>query len=457
MKYILMNKHIELAKIDISDLGRIDTIEDIYNTEAFPVGVIVQNNDPFSKITRDYLDKWWHSRIIPASRDGLDYILAINNVETSSALSVKSLGLSLSDQYWIKPIKSDLSWNDVNFFTNEFSTDLGASFFIKGASSIPDISLRTPDASSNGWLKKKWTIINGKRYLAKAGSGTTFQEPYNETVASKIMDVIELPHVKYSVVMEKNRPLSLCENFITPDTEFVPAAFVSNVLPKENNEKYFSHLLKCANYLNIPQTQEYIDNLLTIDFLIENTDRHYGNFGFIRDVNTLKFIGPAPIFDNGTSLWSQVPGFEIGHWQLCKPFMETQQKQIALVKNFHLKIAGLEQCEEITRQTLLQNPFISKERIDKIANCVGNRVRVLTNHIKVNLRKNNDFIKAYDFFNRNTTNEADEKTSSIIKNMINWGIDDKKCYKIITANVKMNTSEKIKLKHLIYQNINHER
>ena len=117
MKYILMNKHIELAKIDISDLGRIDTMEDIYNTEAFPVGVIVQNNDPFSKITRDYLDKWWHSRIIPASRDGLDYILAINNVETSSALSVKSLGLSLSDQYWIKPIKSDLSWNDVNFFT----------------------------------------------------------------------------------------------------------------------------------------------------------------------------------------------------------------------------------------------------------------------------------------------------------------------------------------------------
>ena len=65
--------------------------------------------------------------------------------------------------------------------------------------------------------------------------------------------------------------------------------------------------------------------------------------------------------------------------------METQQKQIALVKNFHLKIAVLEQCEEITRQTLLQNPFISKERIDKIANCVGNRVRVLTNHIKVNL------------------------------------------------------------------------
>ena len=40
-----------------------------------------------------------------------------------------------------------------------------------------------------------------------------------------------------------------------------------------------------------------------IDFITDNTDRHLGNFGFIYDVDSLKFIGPAPIFDNGTSLF----------------------------------------------------------------------------------------------------------------------------------------------------------
>ena len=37
-------------------------------------------------------------------------------------------------------------------------------------------------------------------------------------------------------------------------------------------------------------------------FLIMNEDRHLNNFGVIRDVNTLKWIDVAPIFDNGQSL-----------------------------------------------------------------------------------------------------------------------------------------------------------
>ena len=388
MEYILMNRHRELAKIEIDDLGRIKRIKDIYNTVAFPVGVIVQGNDPFADETKEYLNKWWHSRIIPASREGLDYILAINNVETSAALSVKSLGLSLSDQYWIKPADTDLIWEDVNFFMNEFSSDLGRSFFERSSASLPDISVQTPDASSNGWLKKKWMIIGSRRYLAKAGSGTILQEPYNEAAASRIMDLIGLEHVTYSVIKEKNRPLSLCGNFITTDTEYVPAAFICNVLPKEKDDMYFTHLQKCVAYLNIPGVQEYIDNLLAIDFLIENTDRHYGNFGFIRDVNTLEFIGAAPIFDNGTSLWCQVPDTEIGQWQYCRPFMLTQKQQIDFVQSFHIETKRLEQCEAVTREVMEQSPFLTKERIEKICRHVGNRARVLSNYINARRKKN---------------------------------------------------------------------
>ena len=39
-----------------------------------------------------------------------------------------------------------------------------------------------------------------------------------------------------------------------------------------------------------------------LDFLIMNEDRHLNNFGIIRDVNTLKWLDIAPIFDNGQSL-----------------------------------------------------------------------------------------------------------------------------------------------------------
>ncbi len=37
--------------------------------------------------------------------------------------------------------------------------------------------------------------------------------------------------------------------------------------------------------------------------IVGTTDRHYGNFGFMRDINTLKFIKPAPIFDTCINLW----------------------------------------------------------------------------------------------------------------------------------------------------------
>ena len=39
-----------------------------------------------------------------------------------------------------------------------------------------------------------------------------------------------------------------------------------------------------------------------LDFLIMNEDRHLNNFGIIRDVNTLKWLDVAPIFDNGMAL-----------------------------------------------------------------------------------------------------------------------------------------------------------
>jgi len=40
------------------------------------------------------------------------------------------------------------------------------------------------------------------------------------------------------------------------------------------------------------------------DAVIYNTDRHFGNFGLLQDNRTGKFIGTAPIFDNGYALFN---------------------------------------------------------------------------------------------------------------------------------------------------------
>ena len=48
-----------------------------------------------------------------------------------------------------------------------------------------------------------------------------------------------------------------------------------------------------------------LSNLLLFDAITANQDRHFGNFGLLRDNNTGKYIGLAPIFDNGESLLSK--------------------------------------------------------------------------------------------------------------------------------------------------------
>ena len=52
-----------------------------------------------------------------------------------------------------------------------------------------------------------------------------------------------------------------------------------------------------------PEFSEQIRSMLVFDALIYNEDRHFGNFGVLRDNHSGNIIAPAPIFDNGLSLF----------------------------------------------------------------------------------------------------------------------------------------------------------
>ena len=375
-QYTLMNKNTPLATVAMSQAGYLTAVLAIHAPEAFPVGIFTENKGQLL----DRLNQWWRSRIIPASRDGLRYVLHLYDVDSPAVLSKRSLGLSLSDQYWLQPEGSELTWQEVNFFTNDFSKELGEAFFQK-ESSRPAINPFTPDASSNGWLKKKWVKIDGLTYLAKAGSVPLLQQPYNELAADEVLNALAAEHVHYKLIMENARPLCLCKNFITPDTEFVPAYFVKDILPKSNNDSTYTHFLRCAAYLQIPRVELYLQQMLCFDYLVENSDRHYGNFGFIRDVQTLKFLGPAPLFDNGTSLWCEALNTEIGSPQPAMPFKDTQKKQLALVKQCCLDEKNIDSCPAIVEKVLSTSPYLDKERVQRITAAVANRARGLKNYL----------------------------------------------------------------------------
>ena len=93
--------------------------------------------------------------------------------------------------------------------------------------------------------------------------------------------------------------------------------------------------MSVCDKLAIPGMKEFIDYMLAFDYLMANTDRHFGNFGAIRNVETLEWIGPAPIFDSGTSLWHDKLTRAINPFSELetKPFYANETRQMELLKN----------------------------------------------------------------------------------------------------------------------------
>lgn len=153
MEYTLMNQNIPTITIEIDDNGQIIKINKIHNLEYLPVGIATLKNLEKKELKIDNINAWWKSRSIPASREGIQNILEQQQIPSTSVLATKSLGLSLSDQYWIKPEDTEIEWKDVNFFTNTFTNEIS---LFDNSNLDKILGSKHPDITSDGYLPKKW-------------------------------------------------------------------------------------------------------------------------------------------------------------------------------------------------------------------------------------------------------------------------------------------------------------
>ena len=346
MDYTLMHKNICVADIGIDeDTGVISRIGDVYAKEHLPLGTvhIMQHREIVDKAV---LNKWWTGRSIPASRAGISDALEALGIYNTEMLLTKCLCLSLSDHYWVKPSGSDMTWESVNFFDNDFSDDMGDVLFGSSVKRV-NFNYSSPDNTSDGNLQKRWKIADGKRCLMKSGTSPFRQEPFNEVIASLILERLGIEHIPYTLAWMDDKPYSVCNNFVTKTSELISAARVMQIRPKANDENGYLHLVNICKNFGI-DIVPMLDRMIVFDYIIANEDRHYGNFGLLRDPETLEWIGAAPIFDNGTSLWhdrltSQIPTADL----ICKPFKKTHGEQLSLVTSFGwLDLSALDGIED---------------------------------------------------------------------------------------------------------------
>lgn len=307
MKKILMNgvKEVLLAEYDTatSVFSKIYEVYDInyapYILKSFYKEDEI-NDTPF----RTNLSEWFRGRGIPSWRDRLDLLLHRLNISAPSELLDKAFGLSLSDQYWLKPYNTKINYDDINFFDNDFdySEFLEASLSKNSKTIMSENSLKTPNNTTDGMLKKAWIIENGTRYLLKGGYKNELLQPFNEVLASEICKRLGFNHVTYALDTYKDTVVSICPCFITKDTELITCYQIRNDMKRNDNIKDYEEYIKVLEEHGISDARIKMENMYIIDYLIMNEDRHLNNFGIIRDVNTLEWLDVAPIFDNGQSL-----------------------------------------------------------------------------------------------------------------------------------------------------------
>lgn len=297
--YLLLHKEIPVAVIQMDlDTG---TIIDIGKNVNIPYLPVMCTSNHY------LLKQWWENRSIPVTRQALQHDLIKGGVSTPKELLIKNMGLSLTDSYWIKPIDSDYTWETVNLYQNSFSDSIITLNISNMPMDLKAVSAFIPSASLQGELKKKWVILNGDRVLVKGNYGKNNQQSINEVFASSLHEKQgSFPYTPYWLVeieSEEGRTIGCaCKNFCDKDTEFVPAYQIASSYKKNNDiSEYEAYISYCEQKgVDIRSFMEY---QIATDFILTNTDRHFNNFGLLRNSDTLKFTGPAPIFDNGNCLF----------------------------------------------------------------------------------------------------------------------------------------------------------
>ncbi len=308
--FCLMHKDIPVCAVTIdADSGSMLRVSKPVNPELLPPG---------GNIDASMLRAWWQRRAVPVEQGKILQILDKAGISSTQKYLVRNWGLSLTDHYWIKPLDVELGWNEVNLYTNQFKDSVGDMQFSNAIDETIELPANafSPSSSLQGELRKKWIIVDGKRCLIKANHGSNSQESLNETVATLLhAKQKKQPYVSYSAVhMEKEDQIyCMCESFTSDSLELITAYDIMESVKRSNSVSYYEHLIQvCVNHgLKENAVRSFLEYQIVTDFILTNVDRHFRNFGILRDTNTLQFVGMAPIFDTGNSMFWKNPRLPI--------------------------------------------------------------------------------------------------------------------------------------------------
>lgn len=311
---------------------------------------------------------WWEGRAVPASRNMMKEVLKQANCPNTKMYLAKNLALSMTDSYWIRPLDMELRYEDVKLSSmNPFSNN-----------KVPYHNATSYDANASlgGQMEKYWDIGTNTPILVKESYKYFGQQAINEVFATFLHNLQEtmIPYVLYSIGhTEDNGLYCKCDAFTNDTVELVSAYEVIEGSKLQNDKSLYDNYIQICSGLGIDsqEIRNFMDYQTLTDFIISNTDEHLGNFGILRDSNTMKYLGPAPIYDSGNSMFFRDSSVSHSRLSLLQQpitgFYDSEEKMMKNIKNRRLVNVDLLPTMDETISLYTSHGF-PEERAITIAN-----------------------------------------------------------------------------------------
>lgn len=272
------------------------------------------------QLTSDGISKWLKHRTIPKNRAYVHNFLSKCGLNANRPMNIikVSKGLSLNDCYWIVEENFEGSFEKYNLYDNRFSKILALIAFTGYGSSIRTSLASCPEFTTNGMLPKCWRRQDGTIKLYKggtSGASNTGKEPYSEYYAAQVAKTLGIQAIDYNLSMWNGELCSTCELFTTKEYSFLP---VGRIVTSGGMNAVYEFYKTLG-----PEFVRALNDMYVFDAIICNTDRHFGNFGFLVDNHTNKIVAPAPLFDHGNSLFNYAGNEDFESMDTLQTYVDT--------------------------------------------------------------------------------------------------------------------------------------
>ena len=270
--YEIRHKDLVVATIDHSGHAQ------ILSPDFMPYCLELTSSEDFDVLLQNIYNfyHWCAGRLFPYERRNATAMLnsvAFSHGITDKARAQNALAyhcLSMTDVYWVCEAHEVLAFSDVNLFENHHEDHIDIALCGKQYAVEPCSLAR--ELSTAGCSPKAWQFQNGHSYLLKGGSGVERELP-----ASQICRCFAVDQVIYNESVYREERVSMCECITSPEYSIVSMASFKEHLAR-----------KCLDphevILRLDPKNYYMMNI--IDFLVGNTDRHWGNWGVLVDNTT---------------------------------------------------------------------------------------------------------------------------------------------------------------------------